>query len=159
MFEFEHGGINNLKLLAIIPSQNHFLRIKEEIKQNHNEYELRMPMPQQGCEYITAGALHQVRDEKINGLIEAHLWRFAILLYNSLKQPDMALELIKYNITYYFQLQVLAKYSSLPAKLGILIALPWIIQNQNEDGSWGNEKFKESATLAIVNALNRIDFF
>lgn len=159
MFEFNHGGINNLKLLVIIPSQNHFLRIKEDITQNHIEYELRMPMPQQGCEYITTGALHHVRDEKINGLVGAHLWRFAILLNNALKQPEMALELVKYNITNYFQLQVLAKYSSLPAKLGIHIALPWIIQNQNDDGSWGNEKFKESATLAIINALKRINFF
>lgn len=159
IFEFKHGGISNFETLGIIPSQNHFLRIKEKTKKNHIEYILRMPMPQQGCEYITTGALHQVKDERISNLVQAHLWRFTALLFNALQQPVIATELEKYNITYYFQLQVLAKYDSLPAKLGIHLALPWIVENQNENGSWGEEKYRESATLAVINALNKIDYF
>ncbi|NHJ39235.1 MAG: hypothetical protein FK731_04320 [Asgard group archaeon] len=159
LFEFKHGGIYNLKTLAILPTKNHFLRIKEESKKDYTEYTLRMPIPQQGCEYITAGALYQVKNEKISNLVQAHLWRFIVLLYNALQQPKMVKEMEKNNLTYYFQLQVLGKYDSLPAKLGILFALPWILEHQNENGSWGEGKITESATLAIIKALNKIIIF
>ena len=36
-------------------------------------------------------------------------------------------------------------------------ALPWIIENQNPDGSWG-ESDKDIATLAVLKALLRINY-
>ncbi|MFX0206176.1 MAG: hypothetical protein ACFFDT_09325, partial [Candidatus Hodarchaeota archaeon] len=158
LIEFKQGGIVDLDLLGSIPSQTFMLRLEEKILEKHVEYLLRMPMPQQGCEYITVNALSQVTNDRINRLVEAHLWRFVALLYNALQQPIMSIEGGKYSLTIFFQLQVLAKYDSLPAKLGILFALPWIINNQNEDGTWGTENCRESATLAIIEALKRIDF-
>jgi hypothetical protein len=156
LIEFKQGGLGNLNLLSSIQSRTFMLRLEERILEKHTEYLLRMPMPQQGCEYITVNALSQVSNDRINRLVEAHLWRFAALLYNALQQPIMAAEGEKYSLTIYFQLGVLVKYDSLPAKLGILYALPWIINNQNEDGTWGTENYRESATLVIMEAMKRI---
>jgi hypothetical protein len=135
-----------------------WLRIAEKKHENKIEYELRMPMPQQGCEYITVNSLYRVQDERIQRLVEAHIWRFVALLYNALQQQNMAIETEFYSLTIYFQLKVLAKYDTLPAKLGILLSLPWIIKNQNQDGTWGIPKYRESATLAVIEVLKRIDF-
>lgn len=158
LIEFKQGGIVDIDLLSSIPSQTFMLRLEEKILKKHTEYLLRMPMPQQGCEYITVNALSQVTNDRINRLVEAHLWRFAALLYNALQQPIMSIEGAKYSLTIYLQLRVLAKYDSLPAKLGILFALPWVINNQNRDGTWGTDDYRESATLAVIEALKRIEF-
>ncbi|MFX1285077.1 MAG: hypothetical protein ACFFB5_15560 [Promethearchaeota archaeon] len=158
LIEFKQGGIVDLGLLSSILSQTFMLRLEEKILENHTEYLLRMPMPQQGCEYITVNALSHVINDRISRLVEAHLWRFAALLYNTLQQPIMSIEGEQNSLTIYFQLRVLAKYDSLPSKLGILFALPWIINNQNKDGTWGTENYKESATLAVIEALKAIDF-
>lgn len=157
LFEFTHCGIHNIKQLSRKFSSK-LKRVKEITREHYKEYELRLPLPQQGCEYITVGALHKVINERLKRLVNAHLYRFAILLYNSLMQPQLAKEMEKYSITIYFQLQAISKHDSLPAKLAIYFALPWIIDNQNEDGSWGKEEYKESATLAVLDALNAIRF-
>ena len=159
LIEFKQGGIVDLDLLSSIQSQTFMLRLEEKKLETHTEYLLRMPMPQQGCEYITINALSQVTNDRINRLTEAHLWRFAALLYNALQQPIMSIEGDRYSLTKYFQLRVLAKYDSLPAKLGILFALPWIVNNQNKDGTWGPKNYRESATIALIEALKRIEFF
>jgi hypothetical protein len=158
MQEFKHGGIADTSYISNFQGQSYWIRISDKKISNGNEYELRMPMPNQGCEYITVNAMARVQNDRIQRIVEAHLWRFIVLFYNALRQPNMAIELEFYSLTKYFQLRVLAKYDSLPAKLGILLALPWIIENQNEDGTWGALKYRESATLAVIEALKRIEF-
>ncbi len=158
MFEYYHGGIRNLKLLSANLSKTHLIRLKETKLDDCIEYELKQQFPQQGCEYITVGALHQAKDEKLWRITEAHLWRFVVLFFNLLQQPEFLDEVERYNLTPYFQLQVFAKYDILPAKIGIMLALPWIMDNQNSDGSWGISEYKDNATLAIISALKRIDY-
>jgi hypothetical protein len=53
---------------------------------------------------------------------------------------------------------VFSPNTSTAAKLGILLSLPWLIKNQNEDGTWGNDSIKESATLAVIQALKSIEY-
>ena len=156
LIEFKHCGISNFKQLSKIVS-NHLMRINKHSTSEISEYNLRLPLPQQGCEYITAGALYKIKNDKLSKLVEAHLWRFAILLYNSLLQPEIAIEKERYGLTNYFQLQIISKYNSLPAKLAIYFALPWIKKNQNEDGTWGESHLKESATIAVLEALKNIN--
>jgi hypothetical protein len=38
----------------------------------------------------------------------------------------------------------------------VLRAVPWIVENQNEDGSWGEEPNKDVSTLAILRALESV---
>ena len=50
-------------------------------------------------------------------------------------------------------LGIITGYDIPIAKVAILRSVPWILENQNEDGSWGEEHERESATLAVVRAL------
>jgi len=67
-------------------------------------------------------------------------------------------ELIKYSLSPYTFLKVFSKYDTKAARLGILLSLPWIIENQNKDGTWGDQSIMGSATLAVIGALKNIDF-
>ncbi|MHA1211114.1 MAG: hypothetical protein ACTSSH_01520, partial [Candidatus Heimdallarchaeota archaeon] len=156
-FEFLHGGIPNLKYLTSWGSRNRLTRLHEKQTAEGTEYSISMPAQVEGCELITTNALSNAKDEKMSRSAEAHLWRFAILLYNSYNNPVAMQALTKMSLTPYFFLKVFAKYNSLPARLGIAFSLPWIIENQNEDGSWGTKPYQESATLAVINALKKIE--
>jgi len=35
-------------------------------------------------------------------------------------------------------------------------SIPWIVKNQNEDGSWGDKSNKDGLTLAVICALRSI---
>ena len=50
---------------------------------------------------------------------------------------------------------MLSGYDTPVARVAIMRSVPWILQNQNEDGSWGAEPDRESATIAVVRALKR----
>ena len=117
-----------------------------------------MPTHTQGCELITTCALSKVTNEKLWRLAESHLWRFVVALYNAYNNPYGMDELIKYSLSPYSFLNVFSKYETKAARLGILLSLPWIIENQNKDGTWGNPKTKNSATLAVIQALKNIDY-
>jgi hypothetical protein len=49
-------------------------------------------------------------------------------------------------------LQIFSRYNHPVTRLVILRALPWILNNQNKDGSWGKEPYKDVATLAVVHS-------
>ena len=51
---------------------------------------------------------------------------------------------------------MLSGYDTPVARVAIMRSVPWILQNQNEDGSWGAEPDRESATIAVVRALKRV---
>ena len=37
--------------------------------------------------------------------------------------------------------------------VGIMRHIPWIVENQNQDGSWGDDADRDTSTLAVVRAL------
>ena len=158
LFEFKHGGLFNFKLLIMQPTWSHLMRLSHKKKGDKVEYTLRMPTHTQGCEVITTGALSKVTNEKLWRLAESHLWRFVVALYNAYNNPYGMDELIKYSLSPYSFLNLFSKYDTTAARLGILLSLPWIIENQNEDGTWGNPKTKNSATIAVIQALKNIDY-
>ncbi|MGC9780015.1 MAG: hypothetical protein HZR80_12290 [Candidatus Heimdallarchaeota archaeon] len=158
LYEFKHGGVKNLQFLISQPTLNHLLRLSQKRKGEIVEYTLWVPVITQGCELITTEALSKVKDEKLWRLAETHLWRFVVLLYNAYTNQHTMDEFVKYRLTPFIHLKVFAKYNTKGSRIGILLSLPWIRNNQNEDGSWGNGKQKESATISILSALKSIDF-
>lgn len=105
----------------------------------------------QGCEFITARALSRVRDRRMRRFAEAHLWRFA----SRQQAPDGVFPVERYG-TGFDQagiLEAMSRYDHPASKVTVMRAIPWIVEAQNEDGSWGEGSTRDVTTLAIVNAL------
>ncbi|MFH1572107.1 MAG: hypothetical protein ABIL09_29215 [Gemmatimonadota bacterium] len=116
-----------------------------------DEYVLRMNVHIQGCEFVTTRALSRVRDRRMLRFAAAHLWRFA----GHQHADDGRFGPEKYG-TGYDQagiLETFARYDHPVTPVVILRSLPWIIDSQNEDGTWGSPDARGSATLAVLAAL------
>ena len=109
----------------------------------------------------TAADLEQFSDgdfrvRHMRRLAEAYLWRFAGRQHST----DGIFGEEKYG-TGYSQAGVLgifASYDHAVSKVVIMRSLPWIISNQNKDGSWGDEPNKDVSTLAVISALRTTGF-
>lgn len=123
----------------------------EGIGDGENVFILGMPDHIQGCEFITTRSLSQVRDSKARRFAEAHLWRFASRQYAA----DGTFPSERYGTGFHQAgiLQAIARYDHPVVRVIILRALPWIVQNQNADGSWGEGERKDAETCAIIYAL------
>jgi hypothetical protein len=105
----------------------------------------------QGCEFITTRAMSRVRDHRMRRFAEAHLWRFASRQH----APDGAFAVEKYGKGFDQAgiLEAMSRYDHPASKVTVLRALPWIVEAQNEDGSWGEGSRRDGSTLAILSAL------
>ena len=112
-------------------------------------YTLDMPGHQQPCELVTTRAMSRVQDEPMQRFARAHLWRIAGRQHG----PDGRFVGAYKHVDPYFYLQLFASYDHPVAKVAILRSLPWIIDAQNPDGSWGEGPRVGSATLATLSAL------
>jgi hypothetical protein len=86
---------------------------------------------------------------------EAHLWRFAGRQHSS----DGRFAFEKYG-TGHSQagfLSIFAGYDHPVSELVIMQSIPWIVNDQNEDGSWGEGSNKDGSTLAIISALESVE--
>lgn len=54
-------------------------------------------------------------------------------------------------------LRIFARYNHPVSKVAILRSVSWIINNQNEDGSWGDETNKDVSTAAVIRALKSVN--
>lgn len=111
----------------------------------------------QGCEFITTRSLSQVKDAKVRRFAEAHLWRFA-----SRQDPEDGTFPAERYGTGFQQvgiLQAIARYDHPVAKVMVLRSLPWIVQNQNADGSWGQDQRRDAETYAVIFALHTLGEF
>ncbi len=117
-------------------------------------YALGTPDHVQGCEFITTRSLSRVRDPRARRFAEAHLWRFASRQF----AVDGTFPAERYGTGFQQAgiLQAVARYDHPVAKVIILRALPWIVQNQNTDGSWGEGERKDAETFAVVDALHSL---
>ena len=50
-------------------------------------------------------------------------------------------------------LELFARYDHPISKVVVLRALPWIVEAQNETGSWGEANVEDAGTLAVITAL------
>ena len=152
MLQFRYGGMSNTKEEA--NKANAIPRIGRNIKAGAEEYPLRMPEHLQGCELITTRAMSQVRDERMRRYAEAHLWRFTGRQHSADGRLGKQHSYFSYSQAGY--LSLFASYDHPISKLAIMRLIPWIVDNQNRDGSWGNEPYKDSQTLAVVSALKNV---
>ena len=132
------------------------LRVEHIQRDGVDEYPLKIDdHGLQPCEVITVRALGHLQEGTLRRLAEAHLWRFAGRQYAANGR------FTGYNNDGMFQqplyLSLFGLYDTPVARTVILRSVPWILENQNEDGSWGDEKERESATLAVIRALRRVD--
>ena len=156
--QYRYGGLRDIKDLkqADMAHRTNAMRVAElsageaEAK-GTNVFLLGKDDHIQGCEFITTRSLSKVKDTKARRFAEAHLWRFASRQFTD----DGTFPSERYG-TGFNQigiLQAVARYDHPVAKVIVLRSLPWIIENQNADGSWGEGKRKDAETFAVVYAL------
>lgn len=161
--EFRYGGMSGLRALKKKDLAHKvgtkMPRIAHYSKEGVDEYPLKMYDAIPGCDFITTRALSQVRNEKIRRLAEAHLWRFAGRQYSAdgrfvLDRSPTVQKILRSPQAAY--LQLFASYDHPVSKVVIMRSIPWIVNNQNEDGSWGDESTKDVSTLTVITALKSI---
>ena len=147
--QFRYGGISTLGELEREPAS--FPRISHTPTADGDEYRLGMLTHIQGCEFITTRAMSRVSDGRMRRFAEAHLWRFASR--QEARNGEFPRE--KYGTGFLLEgiLQVFAGYHHPVSKVVILRAVPWIVDSQNEDGSWGEEPRVDASTYAVLCAL------
>jgi len=152
--QFRSGGAGELEK-EDLTHRGHMLRIAHNSLGDVDEYPLRMQPHIQGCEVATTRAMSRVRNEKMRRFAEAHLWRFAGRQHSG----DGRFAVEKYG-TGHSQagfLSIFAAYDHPASKLVMMRAIPWIINDQNEDGSWGEESNRDGSTLAVISALKSVE--
>lgn len=158
MMEYTYGGIRSLDILKENVEYKAGMLIPRKIhlsKEDYDEYTLALDnLNVSGCEVVTTKALSQVKNPEARRMAEAHLWRFAGLQHGSDGEFSSGITQKYLAETEYLNLYSL--YDSPLARAVILRSVPWIIKNQNKDGSWGEGKERESATLAVIRALKKV---
>jgi hypothetical protein len=151
--QYRYGGISSPDYLlkeADRASRSHTLRVAEQAMNGETEYELRMPDHIQGCEFITTRALAYVTDAALRRFAEAHLWRFA-----GIQRSDGTFPKERYG-TGFGQIGILdavSRHDHPASKVMVLRALPRLLSEQNDDGSWGTGADRDISTLGVVRAL------
>ena len=155
--EYRYGGIAGTADLAKMDLTKtvgaKMPRVSRTTRDGVDEFRLRVPTHIQPCELMTVRAFSRVRDERIRRIAEAHLWRFA----GRQQPPGGGHE--GWDVHRYFHdgqaalLEIFARYDHPVSKVVILRSIPWVIDAQNEDGSWGREPYRDASTVAVVSAL------
>jgi hypothetical protein len=130
------------------------LRAAHSVEGTTDVYALHMPIHFQGCEVITTRAMSRVRDPTMRRFAESHLWRFASRQH----APNGAFVHEKHGYCENSQpalLQVFAAYDHPASRVAIMRSLPWVVETQNGNGSWGEEPVCDAATFAVLGALDR----
>jgi len=155
--EYTYGGIPDVDLLRKMDltrkvgvKMPRVARIRQKGKEI---FPLRMATHLQGCEVITARAMSRVRSKKMRRIAEAYLWRFAARQNG--ETGAFAQE--KYGYCQNSQvalLDVFARFAHPASEIVIMRSIPWIVNAQNEDGSWGDKTQKDVSTRALLAALH-----
>jgi bifunctional DNA-binding transcriptional regulator/antitoxin component of YhaV-PrlF toxin-antitoxin module len=152
--QYRYGGISDLQELAQADMSHapfRLPRVAHTRTDGADEYPLEMPEHTQGCEAITTRAMSRIRDARVRRFAQAHLWRFA----GKQRGPkgEFAPESYGSGFSQAGFLYLFACYDHPASKVVVMRALPWIVDAQNEDGSWGEDHNADASTLAVVTAL------
>jgi hypothetical protein len=145
--QYRYGGLGGLE------DATHLERIgglgKDEESKDIHVFTLGMPDHIQGCEFVTTRALSRA-DGMAGRFARAHLWRFA-----GIQRADGSFPPERHGtgFTPAGILETFARFDHPASRVVLLRALPWIVEAQNEDGSWGEQERAEVSTCAILHAL------
>jgi hypothetical protein len=152
--QYRYGGIRDPQDMAradlAAPTLDQ-IRISHKATDEGDEYLLQMPEHTQGCEAITTRSLSCVQDPRVRRFAEAHLWRFAGKQHGA--NGAFPHESYGSGFSQAGFLELFARYDHPVSRVVVLRALPWIVEAQNEDGSWGEEGNADASTLAVVTTL------
>jgi bifunctional DNA-binding transcriptional regulator/antitoxin component of YhaV-PrlF toxin-antitoxin module len=155
---FKYGGVCDLQELSradMCHQPFHMRRVAQFSSGNSREYPLKMPSADLGCRIMMIRALSNVKNRILKKITEIYLWNYAGLQNNKdgsfNANPERTFTDLQLVL-----LQIFARYNHPVARLVILRALSWIINNQNRDGSWGKEPYKDVATLAVARSFVRL---
>ena len=163
MNQYRYGGLSDLEELAE-KDLSHKVgtkmpRISEKKGKGVTVYPLLRDDHIQGCEMMTTRALYLAEEERVRRLAEAYLWRLAGKQHEDGRFLTLGRSARYVNHSFHDlqpgYLDLFARYDHDISRMVIHRMLPWIIENQNEDGSWG-ESTKDGSTLAVLSALRRI---
>jgi len=159
IFRRPYGGVEALEKADISHEVPFFTRrIRHSHTDEGSKYVLRLPDVGEGCPVMMTRALSHVKDEKLRRLAEARLWLLAQCQHSQdISYEGKATRKLYVDPQAMF-LTVFASYPNPVSELQITRMLPWIIANQNEDGSWGEGATKDASTLAVISALRNIGF-
>lgn len=155
MMKFRQGGLHSVEELGILALSRkcdfQTRRVSHCRKDGKDVYEIREKNPWSGpCPVVIARALSCVPDKTVQKRIERQLWNIA-------RDCDSPQKSARY---FYdsrpLALDALARYENPIAKTGIMKSVPWIIDLQNADGSWGEEPYTDAATFAVLRALTSV---
>ena len=127
-------------------------RVPRVPKEAGDVFPVKMRNHIQPCEVVTTRALRHARDWRVRRAAAAHLWRLAGVQ----RGPDGRFPQGDYCPSQAHMLRVFSYYDHPVSRVAILRAVPWIIENQNRDGSWGENDRKDASTLAVIQALMRV---
>ncbi len=151
--KFLYGGISYPMDLKDPEMLKWFPRITSDPEEKGIIYRLKMPFDTgEGCRIFMSKVLSNAGNEIIKKIINVYVWEYA----GSLNFTEERITRITgYNFTdrAVFLLQFFSR-SGLPAsRLVITRMLPWIVNSQNKDGSWGWGNVNDISTLAVLDAL------
>ncbi len=123
-------------------------RIKVLDETSERSYLIRHLRQVEGCGLYTAKYLIHSTDPSMKMLAQMYLWMcFSMQEENGgFSQIDRAFDSFTF-------LSIVAEWDGPVAHTIILRAIPWLIEHQNEDGSWGDEEKKDCTTLIVIRAL------
>jgi hypothetical protein len=148
--QFRYGGFPGRRALVEWEPP----RVAHVATAQGDEYALRMPDHIQGCEFITTRAMSRAGEARMARFARAHLWRFAGIQ----RGPDGAFPPERYGTGFGRAgiLEAMARYDHPASRVVVMRALPWIVEAQNADGSWGEEARQDAVTLAVLRALHSV---
>jgi hypothetical protein len=152
--QYRYGGIRSPQALAradLAAPTLAQMRVGYQVTKAGDEYTLQMPEHTQGCEAVTTRSLSRVQNATARRFAEAHLWRFASRQHAA--NGAFPTESYGSGLSQAGFLELFARYDHPVSKVVVLRALPWIVETQNEDGSWGEGAGADTTTLAVVTAL------
>jgi len=148
--EYKYGGLAGPQDLLKEKGPRRIRQSRQGVATQHVR---EMPMVG-GCGVVTARALSCVSDRIIGK-------RLAAFLLHTAARQDPEDGRIKVNYPAFWGdqagfIELFSRFKLPVARLGIHRLLPWVIANQNKDGSWGEPPNKEAATLGVLRGLKSV---
>jgi len=150
---FRYGGVRTFDDLTTVDDHNQqpaTRRLAHKRRGKTDIYLRALPSYVGPCNVISINAISQCTDARFRSFAESGIWEIA----SNQHAPDGHFPLYqRFHDNQAALLDTVSRYDIPVAKVFVLRSMPWIINTQNKDGSWGAEPHKDAVTLAIVKAL------